>query len=80
MLINSWSGGVFAATDGLFRNSKFHIKTGPIDVLNKEFERERRYTPRRVLIFSKKKGSDELIIRLVLEGDQEEEDDFNSFL
>ena len=68
---------VFAATDGLFRNSKFHIKTGPIDVLNKEFERERRYTPKRVLIFSKKKGSDELIIRLVLDGDQEE--DFNSF-
>ena len=68
---------VFAATDGLFRNSKFHIKTGPIDLLNKEFERERRYTPNRVLIFSKKKGSDELIIRLVLEGDQEE--DFNFF-
>ena len=72
---------VFAATDGLFHNSKFRIKTGPIDVLNKEFERERRYTPRRVLIFSKKKGSDELIIRLVLEEDQEdqEEEDFNSF-
>ena len=68
---------VFAATDGLFRNSKFHIKTGPIDVLNKEFEREMRYIPKRVLIFSKKKGSDELIIRLVLDGDQEE--DFNSF-
>ena len=34
---------VFAATDGLFRNSKFRIKTGSIDILDQELNGEIRY-------------------------------------
>ena len=69
---------VFAATDGLFRSSKFRIKTGPIDVFDDECEGEVRHTPEWGVNYSKKKGSDELIIRLVLEGNQDA--DIISFL
>ena len=31
---------VFAATEGRFRNSEFHIQTGAIDIWDKEFKRE----------------------------------------
>ena len=62
---------VFAAPKSNFRNSNFHIQTEAIDIRNKEFKRE----IGRHLTCSKTKGSDELTVALVVEGDQEREID-----
>ena len=68
---------VFAATDGLFRNSKFRIKTGSIDILDQELNGEMRYASEQGITYSKKKNSDELIISLISEKHQD--DDINAF-
>ena len=59
---------VFAATEGLFSDSKFDIKIGPIDIFDKEWKGEIRYGSERGIAFAKEKRSNELIIRLTLEG------------
>ena len=53
---------VFAATEGLFRNSKFRIKTGPINILNIGLRGKTEYAPDKGIAFSKEKDSDELMI------------------
>ena len=58
---------VFAATEGRFRNSEFHIQTGAIDIRDKEFKREMGIVPERLLSYSKKKGSEELTVSLLVE-------------
>ena len=68
---------VFAATDGLFRNSKFRIKTGSIDILDQELNGEIRYASEQGITYSKKKNSDELIISLISERHQD--DDIDAF-
>lgn len=68
---------VFAATDGLFRNSKFRIKTGPIDILNIRLAGEIGYAPEKGITFSKKKDSDELMISLLSGINQD--DDIDTF-
>ena len=68
---------VFAATDGLFRNSKFRIKTGSIDILDQELSGEIRYASEQGITYSKKKNSDELIISLISERHQD--NDVNTF-
>ena len=68
---------IFAATEGLFQNSKFFVKTGPVSGLDYNLSGEVGHSPERGIIYSKKEGSDELIIRLALKGDQDE--DISSF-
>ncbi len=59
---------VFAATDGLFSDSKFDIKIGPIDIFDKRWAGEIRYGSERGITFAKETRSNELIIRSTLEG------------
>ena len=59
---------VFAATEGLFGDSKFEIKIGPIDIFDKGVAGEIRYGSERGITFAKETRSNELIIRLTLEG------------
>ena len=59
---------VFAATDGLFGDSKFDIKIGPIDIFDKRLASEIRFGSERGITFSKEESSDDLIISLTLEG------------
>ena len=58
---------VFAATEGRFLSSEFHIQTGAIDVRDKEFKREMGIVPERLLRYSKRKGSEELTVSLLVE-------------
>ena len=58
---------VFAATEGRFRNSEFHIEIGAIDILEKEFKREIGIAQELLLAYSKRKGSEELTVSLVVE-------------
>ena len=62
---------VFAATEGRFCNSEFHIQIDAIDIRNKEVEHEMEIFPDRPLTYSKKKSSEELTLALTVEGDQE---------
>ena len=59
---------VFAATEGLFGDSKFEIKIGPIDIFDKGVAGEIKYASERGITFSKEESSDELIINMTLEG------------
>ena len=58
---------VFAATEGRFLSSEFHIQTGAIDIRDKEFKREMGVAPERLLSYAKKKGSEELTVSLLVE-------------
>ena len=58
---------VFAATEGRFLSSGFHIQTGAIDIRDKEFKREMGVVPERLLSYGKKKGSEELTVSLLVE-------------
>ena len=58
---------VFAATEGRFLSSEFHIQTGAIDIRDKEFKREMGIVPERLLRYSKEKGSEELTVSLLVE-------------
>ena len=66
---------VFAAAEGRFRNSEFHIQTSAIDIYDIEFEHEMRISQERFLRYSKEKGSEELTVSLVVKKDQEREID-----
>ena len=58
---------VFAADASRFRNSEFHLQTEVIDIRDKEFKREIGIFPERLLSYSKKKGSEELTVSLLVE-------------
>ena len=58
---------VFAATEGRFRNSEFHIEIGAIDIRDKEVKREMGIAQERFLSYSKKKDSEDLTVSLVVE-------------
>ena len=66
---------VFAAPEYRFRDSEFRVEIEGIDIRDKEFEREMGIAPERSLIYSKKKGGEELTVTLVLEGDRGREID-----
>ena len=66
---------VFAATEGRFSNTEFHIEIGAIDILEKEFKHEIGIAQERFLSYSKEKGSEELTVSLVVKRDQEREFD-----
>ncbi len=66
---------VFAATEGRFRASEFHIEIGAIDIRDKAFKREMRIAQERFLGYSKEQGSEELSVNLVVSRDQEREID-----
>ena len=68
---NQLDSTVLAATEGRFRNSKFHVQINAIDIRDKEFKREIRVAQERSFIYSKEKGSEELRITLAVERDQE---------
>ncbi len=58
---------VFAAPEGRFHNSEFHIEIGTIDIRDKEVKRAMRITQERFLAYSKEKGDEDLTVRLVME-------------
>ena len=66
---------VFAATEGRFRNSEFHIEIEAIDIRDKEFKREMVIAQERFLRYSKEQGSEDLEVSLVVKRDQEREID-----
>ena len=72
---NQLDSMVFAATEGRFRNSEFHIEIEAIDIRDKEFKREMGIAHERFLRYSKEKGSEELTVSLVVKRDQEREID-----
>ena len=59
--------GVFAVTEGRFRNSEFHIQTEAINVRDKEFTHEIGIIFARFLAYSKKKGSEDVTVNLVID-------------
>lgn len=72
---NQLDGMVFAATEGRFCNSEFHIEIEAIDIRDKEFKREMVISQERFLRYSKERGSEELTVSLVVQRDQEREID-----
>ena len=72
---NQLDSMVFAATEGRFRNSEFHIEIEAIDIRDKEFKREMGIAHERFLRYSKEKGSEELTVSLVVKRGQEREID-----
>ena len=62
---------VFAAREGQFHNSEFHIEIEAIDIRDKEFTREIGQR----LTCSKEKGSEELTVALTVKEEQEKEVD-----
>ena len=67
--ILSSSYDVFAVTEDRFRNSEFHIQTEAINVRDKEFTHEIGIIFARFLAYSKKKGSEDVTVNLVIDKD-----------
>ena len=59
--------GVFTASEDRFSNTEFHIETGTIDILEKEFKREIGIAQEKFLTYSKRKGSEEMTVALAVE-------------
>lgn len=57
---------VFSATEGNFSNSEFHLKLGTLNVLDKELNGEIEIAQERNFAYSKRRGSDELTIALMI--------------
>ena len=57
---------VFSAAEGQFSNSEFHLKLGSSNILDKELEGEIEITQERKFAYSKREGSDELTIGLMI--------------
>ena len=60
---------IFAAPGGRFQNSAFHTQPKTIDLLSKEFNREIGISQARIFRYSMDKGSRELTVTLVVEGE-----------
>ena len=58
---------VFAVTEDRFRNSEFRVQTGAINVRDKEFTHEIGIIYARFLAYSKKKGSEDVTVNLVID-------------
>lgn len=58
---------VFATNEDRFRNSEFHIQTEAINVRDKEFTHEIGIIVARFLAYSKKKGSENVTVNLVMD-------------
>lgn len=58
---------VFAVTEGRFRNSEFHIQTGTINIRDKDFTLEIGIISEKFLTYSKKKGSEDVTVSLLME-------------
>ena len=58
---------VFATTEDRFRNSEFHIQTEAINIRDKEFTHEIGIIVARFLAYSKKKGSENVTVNLVMD-------------
>jgi len=67
--------GIYAAPEGTFQNSEFHLSTGEIDIRDKEFNSSIGGPQDSLFIFSKHEGSEELTITLGLEKGEEREID-----
>ena len=63
---------IFAASEGSFQNSEFHLLTNRIDIRNKEFNDRIGTPPDSIFTFSKCKGSEELTFTLVPGAQREE--------
>ena len=66
---------VFAAPEGQFSSSQFHIETGAIDISDKAFNRAIALARERHLVYTKQEGSQELRIATTVEKEQEGEID-----
>ena len=66
---------IFAASEDRFRKSKFRVEIGAINISDKAFKREIEVTQERSFTYSKRKGSEELTVTLVVERGQEREID-----
>ncbi len=60
---------VFAATEGRFSGSEFRISIPAPDIRNLEFEHSVEIPEEQVLLFSKKRGGNEMTVALVLKGE-----------
>ena len=69
---------IFAAPEGRFQNSEFHLVTDEIDIRDKEFYSRTKILQGPFLIFSKPKESDELTLILRIEEKQDIEIDTDS--
>ncbi len=57
---------VFSAAEGKFSNSEFHLKLGNFNILDKELNGEIEIAQERNVAYSKRRGSDELTIALMI--------------
>ncbi len=62
--------GVFSAAEGQFSNSEFHLQLDIPNIIAKELEGEIEITQERTFAYSKKRGSDELTVTMVVNEDQ----------
>ena len=69
---------IFAAPEGTFQNSEFHLVTDEIDIQDKEFYSQTKIIRGPSLIFSKPKGSEELTLTLRIGEKQDIEIDTDS--
>ena len=71
---------IFAAPEGTFQNSEFHLATNEIDIRDKKFNSIITSLQNPALIFAKSKGSEEVILtsRIRKEGEGEREIDTDS--
>lgn len=61
---------VFAATEGRFSKSEFHIQVPSPNINDLEFEHEVGLPKEQILYFAKSKGSEEMTVTLVVKGDE----------
>lgn len=64
---------IFAAPDGTFRSSEFQVRSGPINLLDRECEGTVSLDRVPFFTYSKEKGSEELIVALSVERKREKE-------
>ena len=62
--------GVFSAAEGQFGNSQFHLQLDIPDIFDKELKSEIGIAQKRAFAYSKKRGSDEVTVTLVVNDDQ----------
>ena len=66
---------VFAATEGRFRNSEFHIQGLAIDLRDKDYEGTVRFDKLPLFTYEKRKGSEELTFAMPVKTDRERKTD-----
>ena len=66
---------VFSAAEGQFSNSEFHLRLCTSNILDKELKGEIAITQGKTFAYSKRKGSDELTVTLMMGKEQERQPD-----